>query len=118
MEAPMADVPFPPSPDPRPRLLACWSPPRWADAVSALGDHVEAFATLGSVGLSAADGASPLFVVFLAQRDEVSARPGAITVRRGPAEVVVGGVRLTAAEAGDLARLLTRATSLLAEAAG
>jgi hypothetical protein len=93
--------------------LTSWTPPAWADSVVTTGDLIESWRTLGVVPLVPVTGSDTL-AVALVQRDEVRATARRIEVVRHPVAVLVGGVSLTAPVADGLARLIDRATELIA----
>jgi hypothetical protein len=94
-----------------PAVLTSWAPPGWAEHLSTEGDLVEAFRVLGSVPEPPRRG-DDVITVIVVQRDEIQSTPTDITVRRHPAEILVGGVSLTGEQAGTLIELLSSAISL------
>lgn len=92
--------------------ITSWNPPTWADQVTDEGDLIEAFNVLGSVPGAPRKGLD-IVTVIIVQRDEITSTPDNIAVQRHPAEVLVGGVSLTVAQAGELADLINSAVTLL-----
>lgn len=82
--------------------------PMWAYSIVTDDEAVEHCRTLGAV--LSVEGHESL-VVEVVQRDELG--PGGAVVDRGPAQVLVGGVRVTAESARRLAGLLTGAADLV-----
>ena len=97
-----------------PAVLTSWALPEWTEHLSTEGDLVEAFRVLGSVPGPPRKG-DDVITVIVVQRDEIQSTPTDITIRRHPAEILVGGVSLTGEQAGALIELLSSAISLIGE---
>ena len=110
----MHTVPTPGGATTGPAVLTSWAPPGWAEHLSTAGDLVEAFRVLGAVPEPPRRG-DGVITVIVVQRDEIQSTPTNITVRRHPAEILVGGVSLTGEQAGALIELLGSAISLIGE---
>jgi len=95
-----------------PTTITSWSTPTWADQITDDGDLIEAFKILGSIPGAPLKEHETLTVIII-QRDEITFSPGHFAVQRHPAEILVGGVSLSLAQARDLADLIKSAIALI-----
>lgn len=107
----MPTVPTP-TPAGTPAVVTSWSPPPWATTITTDDGLIEASEALGAVPARPRH-ADESLTVFVMQRYEISTVADDIAVLRHPAEVLVGGISLTAAEAETLAELLRSAITLI-----
>jgi hypothetical protein len=97
-----------------PLQLTSWAPPAWTDSIVADGSLIVCSRTLGAVPeLTGSGSGGDALSVILVQRDELRTEPHRIDVVRHPAEILVGGVSLTATEGQELSRLIEDAIELL-----
>jgi hypothetical protein len=96
-----------------PTTITSWSTPAWADQITDDGDLIEAFKILGSIPGAPLQEHETLTVIII-QRDEITFVEGDFAIQRHPAEILVGGVSLSLAQARELADLITSAIALIA----
>jgi hypothetical protein len=91
-------------------VVSSWEAPSWATVTTTDEDAIDYAHVVGSFPDRIASG--PLTVMAI-QRDDLKINGTGCTVSRTPAEILIGGERITANEARDLAAWLVSVADLI-----